>query len=75
MVADRTNTADTRGDRQHFIVQTAFAEFLETPYLRDMKIGFIHIALVIQIYGDFAVTFYPADRFDNNFISHIFSLL
>ena len=47
---------------------------VKATYLRDMQVGFIHTAFVIQIYSNFAVTFYPANRFDNNFITHFFSL-
>ena len=71
-MAHRANPAGARGKRWHLGKRASFAKFFEAAKLRDMKLGILHLALVIQFDGDFRVALDAGDRIDHDVFSIVF---
>lgn len=56
-MADRANPADARHERGHLVERTAFDKLLKAAKLSDMKLSIFYLAQIIEVDGDFAVTF------------------
>ena len=65
-MADRANSADARGDGRHFVEGPAFGEFLEAAKLRDVERRVGDLAVLVEVNGDFRVTFDAGDRVNDN---------
>ena len=65
-MADRTNAANARGNRGHFVEGPPFGELLETAKLGDVELGVGHPSGVVQTNGDLGMTFDASHRIDDN---------
>jgi hypothetical protein len=66
MVRFRADPADPLGNLRHFLRRPAFAELLEPPQLRDLKIGILHLPGGIEKNDDFAMSLQPGDWINSN---------
>jgi len=69
-VRDRANAADARHQAGHLVVGAALREPLESPYLRNMEVRILNLALTVQLNGDFAVPFQARYRVDGDGLCH-----
>src|SRR5579862_845845 len=65
-MADRTDSANARGDAGHFVIRAAFGKFFEAANLGDMKFGSGNTSLVIELDINFRVSLDAADRFNRD---------
>src|ERR1035438_945921 len=65
-MADRADAANARHERWHLIKRAALAEFLEPAELGDVEIGFLDVALLVQMERDFGVPLDAGHRVDHN---------
>ena len=66
MMRGRAHTTDAAGDLRHVLGRSTAAEHLEPAQLRDLKIGTLYIALVIEEDVDLAVAFQAGDGVDGH---------
>ena len=72
MMGNRADAADFAGNQGHLPNQPPLDELFKAPELKDLKPGFFHPALAVEIDGDLAVAFNPADRVYRN-LGHLTS--
>ena len=65
-VAHRADAAGAAGQRGHFAERPAFAEFLESAELGDVKLRVLHFAIVIELDGDLRVALDAGYGVDEN---------
>ena len=70
MVTNRTNTAEALYHYGGFPVGVALNEALKTAELHNVEKGIFYLAGIIQMYRDFAVTFYPCYGINYNLLAH-----
>src|SRR5579863_1544193 len=68
---DWADAADPRHEARHLVERPAFAEALEAAHLRDMKVRILDFALVVELDGDFAVSFKACDGIDGDGLAHV----
>ncbi len=73
-MADRTDSADPRGDGRHLIIRASLRKFLKAANLRHMQLGVRHLSVIIELDRDFRVTLNSRDGVNHNF-SHWFPYL
>ncbi|MPN41113.1 hypothetical protein SDC9_188654 [bioreactor metagenome] len=73
MVADRADTADTRGNVRHFEDHTAFTEFLKATEFIDVQVSVVHFTGIVQADGNFRVTFDTGNRFNGDLLCNHYS--
>jgi len=71
-MADGADATDALHDIRHFVIGTAFAEFLEAAELRDVKVRTGNFAVIIDLQSDFGVAFDARDRVDGYGFAHGF---
>src|SRR5271166_2001217 len=64
------NPAGARGKRWHLCKRASLAKFFEAAKLGDMKLGILHLTLVIQFDGDFRMALDACDRIDQDLFRH-----
>jgi hypothetical protein len=72
-VTDRADAADARHEHRHLVEWPAFAKFLKSTKLRDVKAGRLDFSLVIGLQSDLRMAFKPRNRVNDNCASHGFS--
>ena len=68
-MAHRADAADARHQRRHLVKRPAFAELLEAAELGDVEVGFLDVALLVQMDRDLGVALDAGDRVDDDFLS------
>ena len=69
-VADGTDAARAGRQGRHLAIGPSFAELLEAAELRQVELGIVHLARVVQLQRDPRVTFDARHRFDGNGSTH-----
>ena len=76
-MADRTDAADARHQRRHFVERTALAELLEAAELGDVEAGILDPAVFVEMQRDLGMAFDARHRIDDDGVAllHEISLL
>jgi len=66
----RADAADARHQAGHLIKRSALGELLKAAHLRYMEVRVFHLALSVELDGDFAVAFKACDGIDGDGLAH-----
>lgn len=71
VVANGADAADAFGDLGHFVEESAFAEFFESAELVDVESGSFDVSGVVELDGDFGMSFDASHGFDGDDTAHL----
>jgi len=69
-VRNRADPADTAGELGHVFGLPALAELLEPAQLRDLQVGVLDLALVVEENLNLPVPLQPRDRVNRDPLAH-----